>query len=121
VSAQLEATRGALAGARAWLVGGAVRDRILDRQTEDLDVVVEGDVAAAARRVAQALGAHAFALSDAHGAWRVVARDHSWQLDLLPLAGRKIEDDLAQRDLTVNASGHGPSRVVAQQDRSRPQ
>lgn len=35
--------------------------------------------------------------------WRVVARDRSWQVDLLPLAGPTIEADLASRDLTVNA------------------
>ena len=33
----------------------------------------------------------------------MVARDHSWQVDLLPLGGETIEDDLAGRDLTVNA------------------
>jgi poly(A) polymerase len=35
--------------------------------------------------------------------WRVVARDHTWQLDVLPLAGDTIHDDLGARDFTVNA------------------
>jgi putative nucleotidyltransferase with HDIG domain len=35
--------------------------------------------------------------------WRVVAHDRAWQLDLMPLAGTTIEDDLAQRDFTINA------------------
>jgi poly(A) polymerase len=86
-----------------WLVGGAVRDRLLDRSTSDYDVAVAGDPPALARKLARLTGAHAFKLSEGFGAWRVVARDRSWQVDLLPLAGRTIEDDLAARDLTINA------------------
>ena len=56
-----------------------------------------------ARALARRVDGHPFELSEQFGVWRVVARDHAWQLDLLPLAGRSIEDDLAGRDLTVNA------------------
>ena len=45
VRAVIEMLREALAGERAWLVGGALRDRLLGRPTPDLDVVVDGDVA----------------------------------------------------------------------------
>ncbi len=91
-----------LAG-RAWVVGGAIRDELLGRDTSDFDVVVDGDVRSLARAVARATDAHAFALSEAFGAWRVIARDRSWQVDLTPLLGSSLEEDLAQRDLTVNA------------------
>jgi poly(A) polymerase len=87
----------------AWLVGGAVRDRLLSRPTSDFDVVVAGDVAASAHGVARGARGHAFELSEAFGAWRVVARDRSWQLDLMALDGATIEQDLGRRDLTVNA------------------
>jgi poly(A) polymerase len=90
-------------GTPAWLVGGAVRDRLLNRPTSDFDVVVAGDVAALARAVARGARGHAFELSEAFGAWRVIARDRSWQLDLMALDGATIEHDLARRDLTVNA------------------
>jgi poly(A) polymerase len=90
-------------GTPAWLVGGAVRDRLLNRPTSDFDVVVAGDVAASARAVARGARGHAFELSEAFGAWRVIARDRSWQLDLMALDGATIEHDLARRDLTVNA------------------
>ena len=40
----IDVLREALEGERAWLVGGALRDRLLGRPTPDLDVVVEGDV-----------------------------------------------------------------------------
>ena len=87
----------------AWLVGGAVRDRLLGRQTPDLDVALTGEARAVARAVARAAGGHPFSLSETFGGWRVVAHDHSWQVDLLPLVGDSIEADLSHRDLTVNA------------------
>jgi putative nucleotidyltransferase with HDIG domain len=98
----LEALIG-IADEPAWLVGGAVRDRLLGRRTEDYDVAVGGDARRLARAFAHATDAHVFALSEAFGVWRVVARDHGWQVDMLPLAGRSIETDLAQRDFTINA------------------
>jgi putative nucleotidyltransferase with HDIG domain len=44
-----------------------------------------------------------FALSERFGAWRVIARDRSWQADVTPLRGGAIEADLALRDFTVNS------------------
>jgi poly(A) polymerase len=106
VSAGLQAVRTALAGRRAWLVGGVLRDRALGRsgETMDVDVVVEGDPAAAARAVADAAGrAACFALSEEFGAWRIVSRDGSWQVDVEPMRAATLEADLALRDFTVNA------------------
>jgi poly(A) polymerase len=100
----LQAARLALAEQRAWLVGGAIRDRVLGRSTLDVDVVVDGDPGEAARSIARAAGrAACFALSEEFGAWRVTARDSSWQVDVEPLRGGSLEADLALRDFTVNA------------------
>lgn len=88
---------------RAWLVGGAVRDELLGRATLDFDVAVDGSVEGLARALGRAGRGYAFSLSDAFGAWRVKARDGSWQVDLTPLAGDTVEQDLARRDLTINA------------------
>jgi putative nucleotidyltransferase with HDIG domain len=90
-------------GEPAWLVGGAVRDELLGRPSVDLDVVVDGSAPELARRLARTAGAHAFVLSEAFGAWRVLARDRAWRIDLIELAGGTIEADLARRDLAVNA------------------
>ncbi len=87
----------------AWLVGGALRDRLLGQPTSDYDVAVRGEPGPLARELAKSASGHPFALSDTFGGWRVVARDHSWQVDLLPLTGATIEEDLGRRDLTVNA------------------
>ncbi len=105
----LELIRATLAGRPAWLVGGAVRDRLLGRETQDFDVVLDGDPRTAARTIAGAAGrsavgkATAFALSEEYGGWRVVARDGSWQIDVERLRGDSLEEDLALRDFTVNA------------------
>ncbi|MHB1810362.1 MAG: HDIG domain-containing metalloprotein [Solirubrobacteraceae bacterium] len=107
----LELARGALSGFRAWVVGGAVRDRALGRDAPDdvdVDVVVDGDVAEAAKALARAARAagHAaacFELSREFGGWRVVATREAWQIDLEPLRGGSLEADLRLRDFTVNA------------------
>jgi poly(A) polymerase len=99
----LEVVREALSGANAWLVGGAVRDRLLGRPVDDIDVVVDGDVRAAARAVAKASGGPPFELSEEFGAWRVLSADRSWRADLNPLRGGDLDADLALRDFTVNA------------------
>ncbi|HEY7831886.1 MAG TPA: HD domain-containing protein [Solirubrobacteraceae bacterium] len=106
MSDALEVLRQTLSGQQAWLVGGSVRDRLLERSTADLDVVIDGDPAVAARALARAAGgggAASFALSEDFGAWRVVARDGSWQIDLERMRGDTLREDLEQRDFTVNA------------------
>ncbi len=101
-----ELARAALGDGAVWVVGGTVRDRLLARSApgpEDLDLAVAGDVEAAARALARAGRAAVFALSDEFGSWRVAARDGSWRVDLSPLQGETIEEDLGHRDFTVNA------------------
>lgn len=93
-----------MADFKRYLVGGAVRDRLLGRPVEDVDLVVRtGDVRHVARHLGLAVGGPAFELSDAFGAWRVLAPGRDWQIDLAPLQGDTIEADLALRDFTVNA------------------
>jgi tRNA nucleotidyltransferase/poly(A) polymerase len=103
VSAPLEAAREALAGTEAWLVGGAVRDHLLGRDTDDFDIALPSDRRIAARALARATGGAAFELSGAFGAWRVVGPGQAWQVDLVTLHGDGIAADLAHRDFTINA------------------
>ena len=101
----------ALSGVDAWLVGGAVRDRLLGRDTVDVDVAVGvEDVRPLAQALRREIGGAAFPLGDRYGGWRVVAADRT--VDLLPLVGGTLETDLAARDFTLNAMaepiGGGP-------------
>jgi tRNA nucleotidyltransferase/poly(A) polymerase len=89
-----------LADEEAWIVGGAVRDRALGRPLVDLDVAIR-EPKRAARKLAKRVGGAPFALSERHGAWRVVLQDGR-TVDFTPLPG-PIEDDLASRDFGINA------------------
>ena len=106
MTAGLELARRALGGTAAvWVVGGAVRDALRGGgQAADIDLVVDGDVRAAAQAIARVGGAAAFPLSDEFGAWRVVARDRSWRADLNPQRGASLAADLALRDFTSTPS-----------------
>lgn len=103
----LEIARAELRGRQAWLVGGAVRDDLLGRtpvdQALDVDIAIAGSAGEAARALRKACGpgVAAFELSDQYGGWRVAGGD--WQVDLIPLQGETLEEDLMGRDLTVNA------------------
>jgi poly(A) polymerase len=98
-----EALVEALAGGRAWVVGGTVRDELLGRPLRDVDVAVEGSAERAARAVAKAVRGPVFPLSEGFGAWRVIDRAEGRVYDLSPLQGDSIEQDLARRDFTINA------------------
>jgi poly(A) polymerase len=102
-SALVRELRAPLGEDATWLVGGSVRDLLLGRGLEDVDLVVAADVRRAAKSIAAAKRAHAFPLSEQFGAWRVVSPDQSWQADLTSLRAGTIEADLALRDFTVNA------------------
>jgi poly(A) polymerase len=90
-------------GEETWLVGGTLRDALLERPVSDVDVVVRGDPERAARAVAAAAGGPAFRLSEAFGAWRAMAGARDWVCDVSELHGDTIENDLGRRDFTVNA------------------
>jgi poly(A) polymerase len=102
-AAPLDAAREVFAGSEAWLVGGAVRDRLLGRATTDLDVALPEDPREAAQALARATGGFPFRLSGAFGAWRVVGPGHAWHVDLVVLRDGTIAADLKARDFTVNA------------------
>jgi tRNA nucleotidyltransferase/poly(A) polymerase len=89
-----------LQGAEAYLVGGALRDHLLGRPVHDIDIATR-DPRAAARAFARLAGGAPFALSERHGAWRVVLPDGR-TVDFTPFDG-SIEEDLATRDFTINA------------------
>lgn len=100
-SAVLDEMRSLIGDGEAHFVGGCVRDVRLGRPVVDVDVVVPGDPAPAARRLARATGGSPFALSETHGAWRVVLDGRT--IDVTARRGGDIVADLGERDFTVNA------------------
>jgi tRNA nucleotidyltransferase/poly(A) polymerase len=89
-----------VAGIRAHVVGGALRDLVLGRPLRDVDIVVEGALAAAARALpgAKAIGGERPLLIFAERADRV-------RIEISALRGgaHELEGDLRLRDFTINA------------------
>ena len=93
----------------SYLVGGFVRDMLLERGTDDIDIAVDADALEVARRAAGALGGRYVLLDEENGVGRVVLFDNdtdrsvgSWYIDFTTLRG-SIEHDLARRDFTIDA------------------
>ena len=91
-------------GLRAFLVGGAVRDALLGRETEDVDVAVEVSVSGMlelARELADAVEGRFVVLHHERGAARVVVPGGT-TVDLIAAPDGSARD-LARRDFTINA------------------
>jgi putative nucleotidyltransferase with HDIG domain len=83
------------------LVGGSLRDRILNRPSSDHDFVVPGNTRAFAEKVAARLGVRMIEMGTENKVvYRVVSGDKV--LDFSPIQGKTIEEDLKRRDFTVN-------------------
>ncbi|MEW5988146.1 MAG: HDIG domain-containing metalloprotein [Chloroflexota bacterium] len=85
-----------------YLVGGAVRDALLGRESHDLDFVVAERAIALAYKVADGLGAAAYALDKERDTGRVVLPDGT-VLDFARYRGVDLAADLRERDFTINA------------------
>lgn len=94
----------------AYLAGGSVRDALLGRQPDDVDIAVGGDAVALGRELAHATGGTFVSLNEAHAAARVVLPEDSADgekaprphVDLTSLEG-DIAQDLSRRDFTIDA------------------
>jgi len=83
----------------AWVVGGWVRDRLLGRLAADCDLVVERSAEEAAASAARRLAGSFVAL--ARGNFRVVVP--GLHVDFTRPRAPTIEQDLLERDFTINA------------------
>ena len=93
----------AVRGIPVFLVGGTLRDVLLDRPVVDVDLAVEGDAVSAGREIAEAMDGRLVVLDDARDICRVHIRgDEQWQVDLAG-ASEGIVDHLLGCDFTVDA------------------
>lgn len=89
-----------------YLVGGAVRDMLLNRLSHDLDFVVPANGVSLARRVANALRADYVTLDDERDTGRVIVTEENGArtfLDFAAYRGSSLDEDLRARDFTINA------------------
>lgn len=85
------------------LVGGAIRDALLGRESHDLDFVVPADAIRLAFKVADSLGLPAYVLDRERDAGRVILADGQTTLDFARYRGADLVEDLRSRDFTMNA------------------
>lgn len=94
-----------------YLVGGSLRDRILDRPSDDHDFAVLGNARAFAEKVAARLGARVIQVGKEDKAvYRVVSGNRVF--DFSTIHGKAIVDDLKRRDFTVNGLGFDLSSEI---------
>jgi len=94
----------------AHLVGGAVRDLLLEREPRELDVVVDGDLDALASRLGAVATTHGrfgtATVREGECRWDLAAAraEHYERPGALPeVRSAGIDEDLRRRDVTVNA------------------
>ena len=88
-----------------YLVGGCVRDLLLNREPQDIDIVLSAEVKAVSRKLANVLNGAVFSLDDERDTMRVFIEraEKKWKLDIALLRGNNLEKDLQTRDFCVNA------------------
>ena len=88
---------------QAYLVGGSVRNLLLQAPCSDWDIVTDGDYLKLGRQLANELGGYYAPMHEK--ACRIVLKHDQQELviDLSPLQGGSIEADLQLRDFTLNA------------------
>lgn len=89
--------------AEVWIVGGTVRDALLGRPSDDLDLAVSGGALALGRSLAAALGGAFYPLDKPRGVGRVLVGKTGRHIDLAGLRATDINADLCARDFTINA------------------
>ncbi len=91
-------------GIDCYVVGGFVRDGLIGRTNNDIDLAVGGNATSIASDVAAAFGAKMVPLDEVNQVARVVltGAEARWHLDFATLRGN-INEDLTLRDFTINA------------------
>src|SRR3989442_1604965 len=97
---------------QAYLTGGSLRNLLLGEPCGDWDIVTDGNVTQLARSLADKLAGHYVHLHDK--ASRVVVKHQQQEtiIDIAPLKGNSIEEDLRQRDFTINAIAAPLAEIV---------
>ena len=101
---------------RGYIVGGFIRDWLLGRETNDIDIAVVGAAPTIAREIAKEVAGRFVLLDQANDIARVVmiedarpgqeSRGPEWHFDFSTLAG-DIESDLARREMLADWRGAG--------------
>ena len=100
----------------AYLVGGAIRDALMGRDAEDIDVAVNADAYSVAAEIAEAFNGSRARLHDDRQVARVAIPEEGGPrfIDIATFEG-DMERDLHRRDFTINAMAM-PMRAALDDD-----
>jgi poly(A) polymerase len=105
-SSLIDKVRDILPDQEIYLVGGAVRDMLLNRLSHDLDFALPSNGISLARRVANALKGDFMVLDQERDTGRVIVTESDQTrtfLDFATYRGKDLDEDLRGRDFTMNA------------------
>jgi len=88
-----------------YIVGGGVRDAYRRAEIKDIDIAVDGDAIRIARHIADWFDGDIFVMDAERGVARVFVQTQEGQieLDFANFRGETLDDDLRDRDFTINA------------------
>ena len=87
-----------------YIVGGFLRDCLLNRESCDVDIVVPQNTAeSTAKRLADFINGYFVELDNVNNIYRVVFEDKINYVDIADCTGSCIKEDLKRRDFTINA------------------
>jgi len=93
-------------GQNLYLVGGAVRDMLLQRDTDDIDLVTKYNVRKLARTVADRVSGAFYMLDDERETARIICPEKAGlpnTIDIAMMRSETLAGDLRSRDFTINA------------------
>ncbi|UCG55307.1 MAG: HD domain-containing protein, partial [Dehalococcoidia bacterium] len=103
---------------RAYVVGGFLRDLVIERDTADIDIALEADVLQIVPRLADNLGGKFVSLDERNKICRIVLSgvntypgDKQRQIDFSTIEN-DIKDDLSRRDFTIDAMATDLNKIV---------
>ena len=93
------------AGGELYVVGGWLRDKMLDRPNSDLDIAAPKDPLKLAKSFSKAVSGHMITLDDDNKIYRVIVKDCGFleYVDFAKFKGPDIVSDLRKRDFSVNS------------------
>ncbi len=113
---------------KAYLVGGFVRDMLLERDTGDIDIIVADNALKIAPKMAAAFGGKYIPLDEINEVGRVVLFngetapdkiEKKREIDFSTLKGGSIEHDLSQRDFTIDAMAIEVGKIIPELDKNK--
>jgi len=99
---------------RAYIVGGFLRDLVLENDTADIDIALEADALSVIPQLAEFLNGKSIPLDETNGIVRVILpadKTRQWHIDFSTIKG-DIRQDLGRRDFTVDAMAIGLGRII---------